>query len=317
MDNIHIATFSKHGIETALLIAENIGGTVWAPEKFSTSQTTPYTTSLNQWAEKIFASSDAIIFVCACGIAVRAIAPHIKSKETDPAIIVLDDIGKNVISLMSGHLGGANDLAKKIAKITNGNPIITTATDIHELTAIDEWAKKHNCKIENIKIAKEVSSQILQGHNIGVAITEEIIDPPFPVTLWLRPKNLVLGVGCKKNTEPQILIEAMEDFMEKLSLSPLSIAQIASIDLKKEEKAILALANKLSIPFCTFSAEELNSLDGEFTPSEKVKKVTGVDNVCERAAVLCSNGTLIANKTIYKGITFALAKTRRQKCKSK
>lgn len=315
MKNIKIITFSSQGVETAKVIARALGGEIFAPEKFLTEGVTLYQGIDKSSAEALFTTADALVFVCACGIAVRTIAPFVKDKTTDPAVVVLDDTGKNVISLLSGHIGGANKLACRIAEITGGNPIVTTATDVHNLTAVDEWAKENNCAIENIKAAKEVSSEILQGHRVGVAITEETIPAPFPVTLWLRPKTLVLGAGCKKDIDSEYVINSMKDFMKKNGLSPLSIKAVASIELKKDEKALNDLAAHLEVPFVTYTAEELSEAQGDFSSSKRVFEVTGVDNVCERAAVLCSGGELEIKKTLYKGVTFALAKIRRQSCR--
>ncbi len=311
MKNIAAAAFSARGAALALAIAKTFGGTAYAPAKFAGGEVLPISESLGEWTELRFKESDAIIFVSACGIAVRAIAPFVKDKESDPAVIVLDDMGKNVISLLSGHIGGANELARKIAAITGGSAVITTATDVHGLVAVDEWAKNSNCAIENIKAAKEVSSAVLAGHSVGVAVTDELQPAPWPVTLWLRPKDLVIGAGCKRDTPPHYMKEAFYDFMKKNGLSFLSVRAIASIDIKKEEAAIKELAEELSVPFKTYTAEELSKADGHFTSSGKVLEVTGVDNVCERAAALETKGDIIVSKTLYKGITFAAARDRR------
>ena len=142
-------------------------------------------------------------------------------------------------------------------------------------------------------------------------MTELLQPAPWPVTLWLRPKNLVLGIGCKKDTDFMLLKESASDFLKNAGVSPLSLSALASIDLKKDEKAIKELAEEYGVPFVTYKAEELAELEGKFSSSEKVKSVTGVDNVCERAAVLKAEGPLLRSKTLYKGITFALAKNGR------
>ena len=312
MKNIAAAAFSARGAALALIITKALGGTAYAPSKFADCGVLPISESIGEWTKQRFEDSDAIIFVSACGIAVRAIAPFVNSKESDPAVIVLDDMGENVISLLSGHIGGANELAGKIASLTRGNAVITTATDVHGLTAVDEWAKKNNCAIENIKAAKEVSSEILAGHRVGVAVTDELQPAPWPVTLWLRPRDLVIGVGCKRETSPLCMKEAFYDFMEKNKLSHLSVRAIASIDIKKDEAAIRELAEELSVPFKTYCAAELSKAEGKFVSSDKVLEATGVDNVCERSAVLETKGDIVVSKTLYKGITFAAARDRRQ-----
>ena len=308
MKRVSIAAFSTKGAALARRIAAALSAEVFSPAKFAGEGVILIPSTLEEWTAEQFAKADAIIFVSACGIAVRSIAPFIKSKTTDPAVVVLDEMGHNVISLLSGHIGGANELTKKIAQITGGNAVVTTATDVHGLVAVDEWAQKNNCAIENIKAAKIVSAAILEGQKIGVAVTDELRPTPWPVTLWLRPRDLVLGVGCKKNIEARLLKAAFYDFMKRCGLSYMSVATVASIDIKKNEKAIIALAEELRAPFITYSAAELAKAEGTFTASRRVLEVTGVDNVCERAAVSGAKGTLLFGKTIYKGITLAIAR---------
>jgi cobalt-precorrin 5A hydrolase len=220
----------------------------------------------------------------------------------------MDDQGRFAISLLSGHLGGANDLARRVALLTGGTAVVTTATDVHGAVAVDEWAKKHDCAIENIGAAKRVSSAVLDGEKVGVAVTEQRQPAPWPATLWLRPRVLVLGVGCKCGTTAETLKTALDDFLEGAGVSPLSLWAIASIDLKKDETGLIELARELGVPFVTYSAAELAATPGRFTPSERVLSVTGVDNVCERAAVRCADGPLLRSKTLYPGVTLALAR---------
>lgn len=306
---LSIISFTRRGAHTALSIAEAVGGESWAMAKYALPGQKVIAPSLSGWTEKHFATSSGLIFVSACGIAVRAIAPYVRDKRTDPAVVCMDDEGHNVIPLLSGHLGGANDLARRLAEITGGNAVITTATDVHNETAIDEWAKKHNCAIGNMHAAKEISAAVLDGRQIGVAVTGEDIPAPWPVTLFLRPKNLVLGVGCKKNMTTGRLKDACATFLEGAGVSPLSVCALASISLKRNEQGIIDLAHSLSAPFVTYTAEELAAVEGRFSESEKVKSVTGVGCVCERAAVKCAlGGPLLRSKTIFPGITFALAR---------
>ena len=160
---------------------------------------------------------------------------------------------------------------------------------------------------------KEISSAALAGREIGVAVTEELTPAPWPVTLWLRPRVLVLGVGCKRGVEFSALAEAAEEFLEESGVSPLSLAAVASIDIKKDEAAIIKLAEKYKVPFVTYGAEALNGARGRFSYSERVERETGVGCVCERAAVLAAEGgVLMRGKTIYPGVTLALAKHRRK-----
>ena len=262
-----------------------------------------------EWARKYFDDSDALLFIGACGIAVRAVAPLLRDKTTDPAVLVMDEAGKHVISLLSGHIGGANTLAGEIALKTGAVPVITTATDLRGMTAADTWAVEHDCAIENPEAIKSVSSAMLAGHDVGVAITERQIDPPFPVTLWLRPRTLVLGAGCRRDIDPDAFEEKVLSFLKENSVSLLALRAVATIDLKQHEPALVRFCSRYSLPLQVYSADELRAVPGIFAHSDFVEKTTGVDNVCERAAVL-AGGSLLVGKTAAEGITLALAGTR-------
>lgn len=304
------AAFSRRGADLARELAAALGGDIWTPRRICCHGAREIRGQLDDWAGEAFTSYRGLVFISACGIAVRAVAPHLEGKGSDPAVVVLDERGKHIISLLSGHIGGANALAKSIARITGGEAVITTATDAAGVTAVDEWAVAHNCAIENPSAVKNVSAAALESLEIGVAVTEELRDAPWPVTLWLRPRSLVLGAGCKKNTSFEKLLGAFNSFVEESGVSRLSVSAVASIDLKREEAGLIKLAESLGVPFVTFSAEELKGVPGHFSASGRVEATTGVDNVCERAAVLRSGGFLLRGKTVYEGITFALAKTR-------
>ena len=309
-NKIIIAAFTKNGINLAKKISGFINAKIFVPERFIEKNLEKIDLPLTEWTGKIFSNSNAIIFVSACGIALRAIAPHIKSKLLDPAVIVIDERANFVIPILSGHIGGANELAKKIAAHINAIPVITTATDVNNLVAVDEWAVKNNYIIENPNTIKNFSAEILEHHNVGVAITHEIHNAPFPVTLWLRPKNLILGVGCNRGISINELENNVKDFLTASGVSILSLKTIASIDLKANETALIEFAKKHNIEFLTFNAEELQSLKGNFARSQKVFDITGVDNVCERACMLAAGekAVLMRSKTIYKNVTLALSR---------
>lgn len=291
----------------------------------------PLENSLTEWTAGAFPNNDALVFVGACGIAVRAIAPHLRDKTVDPAAVVVDEMGKYAISLLSGHLGGANDIALEIAELIGAEPVITTATDLNGKFAVDDWAKRNGLFISDMKLAKEISAAVLSGETVGVSsdssiegeLPEElqyasggrigfrisILDGggPFEKTLHLIPRTVSVGIGCRKG----IPFEAVEDLFEKVlkeqNISVKSVERICSIDIKKEEAALKSLAEKLGVPFEVFSAEELENAAGEFTPSEFVNRITGVDNVCERTAALGSRGELIVKKQALNGVTLAVA----------
>jgi len=259
-----------------------------------------------QWARDHFAASDALLFIGACGIAVRAIAPLLRSKTTDPAVLVMDEAGRYIIPILSGHIGGANALAVEIAAKTGAVPVITTATDVRGIPAIDSWAVQNDCAIENPEAIRNVSAAALAGRQVGVAITERSIKPPFPVTLFLRPRTLILGTGLRQGVSPELYEKNVRSFLSTCCVSLLSLRALATIDIKQNEPALTTFCARYALPLLTYSAEALRALPGSFTHSDFVEQIVGVGNVCERAAVL-AGGTLLTGKTVMDGITFALA----------
>ena len=265
---------------------------------------------------------------CGLGIAVRAIAPHCQSKATDPAVVVLDECGRFAVPLLSGHLGGANDLACRLAAACGAVPVITTATDANGLFAVDEWAKKQNCAVWETPRIKFVSGALLAGKTVryaspwaiagtppaGVAEAEEPSGADFALTmtpqgnaLHLIPRIGVLGVGCKRGTTAVQLEAAFAAFCADTNLAPVGITAAASIDLKQNEPGLLELCRSHGWPVSFYSAAQLRAVPGAFSASRFVQGVTGVDNVCERAAVLASGGTLLLPKYAHTGVTFAAA----------
>ena len=284
--------------------------------------------SLAVWTSAQFVHSDALIFVGAAGIAVRAIAPHCKSKTTDPAVVVVDECGQFAVPLLSGHLGGANDLARAIAAVCGAVPVITTATDAHWLFAVDEWAKHQNCTVLEPERIKLVSGKLLAGQTVlywtdfpvmgtapaGLFPADATEQADLALTLChtgqalhLVPRIGVLGIGCKRGTSADTLEAAFAAFCALHGLAAQAITAAASIDLKQNEPGLLAFCQNHGWTVQFYSAAQLRSAPGQFNPSPFVQSVTGVDNVCERAAVLDAGGSLFYPKFADSGVTFALA----------
>lgn len=312
-------SFTEKGRQLAGRLAAALGGT---------AQRCGASCSLEAWTAAHFSQSDGLVYVGAAGIAVRAIAPHLKSKTTDPAVVVVDECARYAIPILSGHLGGANDLARAIGRVCGAIPVLTTATDVNSVFAVDEWAKRQNCLVLNPEQIKTVSAKLLAGGTVTVQSSWPIAgQPPWNVCqtedrgadvlldihpgtgekLHLVPRIAVLGVGCKKNVSFQMLEAALAAFLERTGVCEQAISAVASIDLKKNEPGLLDLCAAHGWPLKTYPAEQLREVEGQFTPSAFVKGVTGVDNVCERSAVLASGGTLCQGKTARDGITMALA----------
>lgn len=266
-----------------------------------------------------------LVFICACGIAVRTIAPFVKNKKEDFAVVVCDEDGKFAISLLSGHLGGANELAENVAEILGGQAVITTATDVNSIIAIDNYAKENSLEIDSMKMAKEVSAQLLNGEKvsfksdfnneipkdfvqtvekIGVYVTYKTIEP-FENTLKLYKKSLVVGIGCKKDTPVENVESFFRTVFEENSLSEKAILKIGTIDIKKNEKAIVELSKKYNVKLEIFDKKTLNSQKGEFSHSDFVFRTVGTDCVCERA-VVAGGGKLIVKKQSCNGVTIAV-----------
>lgn len=302
---------------------------------------------LREWAEEWIPKVDGIVFFSATGIAVRTIAPFVVSKKTDPAVVVIDEQGNYAISLLSGHLGGANELTRLAAESVGAVPVITTGTDVNHTFAVDVFARKNNLAISDMRLAKEMAAMLIRGETITWGAGEGFVYPQgqnIPVqlkfqkrespdgkkgTLWfsipqndrrnnaetkteqaqilhLYPKNVYLGVGCRKHTPEEKIETQIRSYLSKAGISTKQILQAASIDLKKEEPGLLAFCENYQIPFVTYSKEELESAKGTFTPSAFVSKITGVDNVCERSASLASDGgAFIMRKQAAEGVTAA------------
>ncbi|MEH2956347.1 cobalt-precorrin 5A hydrolase [Candidatus Merdisoma sp. JLR.KK006] len=290
--------------------------------------------SLREWTGRQFAAKDALLFIGATGIAVRAIAPFVKSKASDPAVLCMDEQGRFVISLLSGHLGGANELTKGIASICGAVPVITTATDIDGRFSVDSFARREHLYLDNLKLAKEISAEVLENRTvglysdfelsgqipfelalgkqkeIGISISLDDSYDPFPKTLHLVPGIVVLGIGCKKGTTKEQIEALVKKVMAQNQFSMHSIGKIASIDLKQEEQGLLDFCEAYHGEFLTYSREDLEKVSCEegFSESSFVKGITGVGNVCERSALKASGQTrLIQKKAAENGVTVAIA----------
>ncbi len=283
---------------------------------------------LYDWTEEAFIGAKALIYVGAAGIAVRAIAPFLRSKAADPAVLVVDETGRYVIPILSGHLGGANSLALELAEKLGAEAVITTATDRHGVFAVDVWAKAQRCVIPDTACIKQVSGTLLRGGIVRFASDFPIQgNPPagveagtmedcdFAVTVYTPkrevllcvPRILVLGIGCRKGIPVELLEERVQAVLQREGLHSAAIDKVCSIDIKQEEPGLLALCRKHGWELETFSAEQLRLVHGTFSGSGFVSETVGVDNVCERSAVLGSGGRLLVTKNAGAGVTVAVA----------
>ena len=274
------------------------------------------------------------VFVMSAGIVVRVIAPLIRRKTVDPAVVVADEGGRFAISLLSGHLGGANELAGEVARAVGAVPVITTATDVLGVPAIDVIARRAGLTIENPEAIKEINMALITGRPIRVedpdgwlsevmtgiprapasadghkvVVSEVQLDRP-PSFLILRPRCLVAGIGCNRGTAVEELHDALDATLRRFRLAPACLRRIATIDAKLDEAGLLALAEALDLPLSGFPRETLREVPGITAPSKIVEHYMGVPSVCEAAAVAGSGGgPLIVPKQKHGNVTVAVAR---------
>lgn len=274
----------------------------------------------------------AIIFISSTGIAVRAIAPYIKSKTEDPAVVVIDVFGKYAISLLSGHLGGANELTERIAAFIGAVPVITTATDGLGIKAPDMLAKENELIIDDLKAAKNIAAMLLDNEKVGFSDDRNIISVPkgyseelhaskglVAVTHKLSPyelkkdaeilklvrKDIVLGIGCRKGYNSETMKNKVLKKLEEYNIDCRSVKAVATIELKKEERAIIDLADCLNAELKIFTAEEIEKLQYKYKGSTFVEKTVGVKAVCEPCAELCG-ARLLTGKLALEGMTLCI-----------
>lgn len=290
----------------------------------------PQEQPLAQWTKEAFASADGLIFVSACGIAVRACAPYLKSKTSDPAVVSIDERGRFAVPLVSGHIGGANALAAQVAQIAGAQSVISTATDGSGLFAVDSWAVQNGMYLTDMTAAKRVSAALLDGEPVGIVsdfpllgFPPEGIAPaesgavgicislddtrrPFTCTLGLIPRIVTVGVGCRKGVSAADIEAHVLGVLRQSHVCVHALTCVCSINIKAREQGLIDFCEKYNLPFRTYSAPELAAAEGSFASSDFVRGVTGVDNVCERAAVL-GGGNILTKKQGANGVTAALA----------
>ena len=296
---------------------------------------------------EIFTKYDGLLFIMASGIAVRAVAPHVVSKASDPAVLVMDECGKHCISLLSGHLGGANAWAREVASLTGADPVITTATDVHERRAPDDVARELMMRVEPLGALKPVNSLIAEGKRVSwfldidtegapsiaerlqkkgisvlplsklerdapdgcIVITNESFHSPIPF-VCLRPKNLYVGIGCKRGTGEELIQSAFEKALALAGAYDYQVASLASVDAKADEKGLLDFASHIHLPIHFYKAEELRKITEEYdmSISKFVENTIGVGNVCQSAALMESmKGKTLLPKTKFVSATVSIA----------
>lgn len=302
---------------------------------------------LSRVTEEAVEGCERIIFVSSTGIAVRAMAPFIQKKDKDPGVVVVDLWAKYAISLLSGHLGGGNDLTLKVAEILDCEPIITTATDGLGIVAPDIIAKNNNLIIDNLKTAKHIAALLVNGLSVGlkddcnmVKATKgyvklnELKNDSIWITdrlnfennctddvqgiscsydkeriLKLIRKDIILGIGCRRDTPYEKIDSFVRSSLKQHNFDIRSVSKIVSVDVKKNEQGIIKFAESLDVPFETFAREEIRTVQNKYEKSEFVLKTLGITGVCEPSVDL-GGGHVIISKIKHEGMTLAIGRKR-------
>lgn len=343
--SISIISFTKRGMQLSEKISKTLDETVSVftkcsliKEKDRTDFITYVEEGVGKWAQEQMEKKNVLLFIGACGIAVRAIAPYITDKLHDSPVLVMDEKGEYIIPILAGHMGGANEIAMQIALQFGAIPVITTATDLNHKFAVDLFAKRNGLHIVNKEGIAKVSSKVLAGKTItlsvepghigeGSKIPEGIEIVSYPpecavdilITtkemenddgLCLRPQEYIVGVGCRKEKEAEKIEHYIQKNLDAAGIPKEQVRALASIDRKKDEEGLLTWCRIARVPFWTYTAEELETVEGDFKASDFVKEQVGVDNVCERAALRAcgKDGVLMLHKQAEDGMTIAIAR---------
>ncbi|HSD04686.1 MAG TPA: cobalamin biosynthesis protein [Nitrosopumilaceae archaeon] len=351
MEKVAVLAITKNGINIGLSLKNQFSGwKIYAPSKFSSNnpEVEWFDDSTTVKIGELFKTNDALVCVFSLGAVIRLIAPHMKDKKTDPAVIVIDDTGKFVISTLSGHLGGANQLAEEIARVLNATAIITTAADVNKTIAVDLVGKEFGWKIDDDSIVTKVSAFMVNEEKIGVfqdsgekewwlpkkelpknvtiynsleelessdckgflIISDRIIEKKelLKNAVVYRPKTLVIGVGLHWDTTRDTIMEGLNHCMKKFNISPKSIARFASIKKETNVKGLQDLANELNVPVDYYEKDELAQITIP-NPSETVQAFEGTPSVSEASALRSSGGKLIVEKQKFPpNLTIAIAR---------
>lgn len=355
-----ILCLTQGGCQLALGLGSAMGeGTIYVPQRLAgearTNQDVRYFEDWNHTFAVVFTTYSQIICVMAAGIVVRSLAGILKSKHQDPAVVVVDEKGQYAISLLSGHIGGANQLAVKTAQLLGGQAVITTATDVHGKTAADLLAVEIGAVMDPVENLKRINLCLAENRPVNlyspwplnpsvingfIRRDWPLVSPGLPALapgwgkgmegfenpavivspyqipagdwfLWLKPRNLVVGIGCRRGVKDREIRSAMDEVLKRYWLDGRCICSLASIDIKADEEGINALAEEMGIDFRTFSREEILLLAGTYQDSAWVEEIAGVGGVCEPAARLGSGmGVTLIPKQKIGPVTISVAMER-------
>jgi cobalt-precorrin 5A hydrolase len=331
---------SERGARLGARIAAGLDATLYVPKRLPDDLPGTRYTALGPLVAKTFDRYRAHVFLAACGIAVRVIAAHLRDKTVDPAVVAVDDTGRFAVSLLSGHLGGANDLARTVAGLIGATPVVTTATDAADAPAVELLARELGLRLDNPVATRRVNAALAAGEPVAVfdplgffsltdpkqvdhfewmaapiasgpdrplVVVDWRLGPETPERLYLRPPVLVAGVGCRRGAPAAAILELMDRVCRLAVASPKSLGLLASIEAKADEPGLREAAATLGVTTRFFTAGELAVVPVPH-PSAMVARHMGVESVCEAAAILASGtGRLLVPKTRSALATAALA----------
>ncbi len=347
MENVSVLAITKNGIK----IGEKLKGlypnwNIFAPEKLSNknNEIIWYSEGTTNKIIELFKNSNALICLFSLGAVIRLIAPHLKDKKTDPAVIVIDDKTNFVISVLSGHIGGANELTQEISEKLNALPVITTAADVNKTIAVDLVGKEFGWKIDDETTVTKISAHMVNAEAIGVyqqagnkkwykelpknvkiydsldelkksnskahliISDEEIDDELSQESVIYRPESLVIGIGLHWDTTKDTIKEGIDYCLDKFNLSSKSIAKLVSIKKPEDVQGLIDLGKEMQIPVEYVDREELAEIITP-NPSITVKAFEGTASVSEAAAIKVSKGELIVEKQKFPpNLTVAIAR---------
>jgi cobalt-precorrin 5A hydrolase len=347
MEKISVLAITKNGVN----IGENLKRlfpewSIFAPSKLSNEKSgiTWYSEPTSEKIIELFKNNNALICIFSLGAVIRLIAPYLKDKKTDPAVIVIDDKTNFVISVLSGHIGGANELTEEIADKLGALSVITTAADVNKTIAVDLVGREFNWKIEDDSTVTKISAHMVNEEPIGIfqeagnknwykklpknvliyenmedlkksnskaclIISDKVIDKEISKeSVIYRPPSLVIGIGLHWDTTKETIREGIKDCLDKFQLSSKSIAKLVSIKKPEDVQGLIDFGKEIGIPVEYVNREDLAEISAP-NPSETVKAFEGTASVSEAAAIKVSGGELIVEKQKFPpNLTIAIAR---------
>lgn len=354
MDKLAIIAITKNGIEIAKRLKPKFPASqAFAPSKLSTGDPaiTWFEESTTSKVGELFKSHEALVCIFSLGAVIRLVAPHLKDKKTDPAVVVIDDTAKFVISTLSGHLGGANKLSEEIAEIIGATPVITTAADVNKTIAVDLVGREFGWQIEDSSTVTKVSAFMVNEEKIGVfqdagerdwwlpkkelpknvhayssldemarsdckgflIISDKKVHDGMVLgsSVVYRPKTLVVGVGLHWDTTKETIREGLNFCLDKFGLSPKSVARFASIKKEAQVAGLREIAEEMGVPVDYYEKQDLAGIMIP-NPSDVVQTFEGTPSVSEASAIKSSGGILVVEKQKFPpNLTIAIARITR------